>query len=446
MTTAVRHVYKPRGAALDLFDEQSDEVLLSGPAGTGKSRACLEKLLIMALLNPDMRGLIARKTLVSLGSTALVTWRKHVAREGIDAGDLWFYGGGPQEPAGYKFTNGSFVAIGGLDKPSKIMSSEYDVIYVQEATELEIDDWEALTTRLRNGQVSFQQIIADCNPGAPSHWLNKRSESGKTRMMLSQHEDNPVLFDEFGRITPGGAAYIAKLDALTGVRYLRLRKGLWAAAEGLVYENYNPAIHLVDWFEPPQDWSRWWAVDFGFKNPFVCQWWAEDHDGGLWLYREIYKTGGLVEDHARHMLRLVTDDSGQWTEPRPRAIICDHDAEDRATLERHLGMSTIAADKRVQMGVQLVESRLKINPGHRTGLHFMRDCTVERDQDLEDRKLPASTVEEITEYVWDTANGKPPKEVPKKENDHGMDAKRYLVAARDAGPTSFKVRFLGARR
>jgi hypothetical protein len=42
--------------------------------------------------------------------------------------------------------------IGGMDKPTKIMSSEYDFIYVQEAIELTETDWENLTTRLRNGR------------------------------------------------------------------------------------------------------------------------------------------------------------------------------------------------------------------------------------------------------------------------------------------------------
>ena len=29
-------------------------------------------------------------------------------------------------------------------------------------------------------------------------------------------------------------------------------------------------------------------VDFGYTNPFTCQWWAMDHDGRLYLYREIF--------------------------------------------------------------------------------------------------------------------------------------------------------------
>ena len=48
---------------------------------------------------------------------------------------------------------------GGLDKVSKIMSAEYDVIYVQEATELLEDEWEHLTTRLRRAAMPYQQII-----------------------------------------------------------------------------------------------------------------------------------------------------------------------------------------------------------------------------------------------------------------------------------------------
>ncbi|MGH2684170.1 MAG: phage terminase large subunit, partial [Actinomycetota bacterium] len=162
----VIHSYRPRGAALDLFRCRDPEVLLSGPAGTGKSRACLEKLDQLALRNPVMKGLIVRKTLASLGATALDTYRKHVAAEALEAGLVRYYGGSRQEPAQYVYGNGSAIHIGGMDKATKIMSSEYDAIYVQEAIELTEDDWEALTTRLRNGMISFQQLLADTNPSA----------------------------------------------------------------------------------------------------------------------------------------------------------------------------------------------------------------------------------------------------------------------------------------
>lgn len=42
MITPANRPYEPFGAAKDVWTDRSDEVLLSGPAGTGKSRACLE--------------------------------------------------------------------------------------------------------------------------------------------------------------------------------------------------------------------------------------------------------------------------------------------------------------------------------------------------------------------------------------------------------------------
>ena len=373
--TITQHDYRPRGTAAQLFNCRAPEVLLSGPAGTGKSRACLEKLHIMCLRNPGMTGLIVRKTLTSLGSTALKTYREIVAREAFELGIVEFYGGSPEKPPQYRYDNGSSIVIGGMDKPSKIMSSEYDVIYVQEAIELTIDDWEALTTRLRNWRISFQQVIADTNPSVPTHWLKDRCNRGETVMLESRHEDNPQLYDSAGEVTSQGAEYLSKLDRLTGVRYLRLRRGLWVAAEGIIYESFDPAIHILDRFEIPWEWPRWWAVDFGYIHPFVLQRWAEDGDGRLYLYAEQFCTKRLVEDHARDVLTQVRPD-GKWVEPKPQAIICDHNAEDRATLERYLRLSTKPAHKTVSDGIQAVHARLRPAGDGRPRLFRAARCGV----------------------------------------------------------------------
>src|SRR3546814_15562426 len=108
---------------------------------------------------------------------------------------------------------------------------------------------------------------------------------------------------------------------------------LFRSAEGIIWPEFDPAVHLVDRFDIPDDWTRYWTVDFGYIHPFVAQWWAVDPDGVLYLYRELVHTKRLVEDHARQMLEQVITD-GTWTEPKPRAIITDHAAEDRATLDR----------------------------------------------------------------------------------------------------------------
>jgi phage terminase large subunit len=436
-TPLLEHRFSPRGTLAELFDARDPEVLVAGPAGTGKSRACLEKLHIMMLLTPGARGLIARKAATTLSSTALQTFRRFVARESMACGDMVYYGGSAQEPASYQYKNGSVIVIGGLDKSSKIMSTEYDVIYVQEATELSEDDWETLTTRLRNWVISFQQIMGDCNPQHPEHWLKLRCDKGATRMLESRHEDNPMLFMADGKITENGAKYIAKLDNLTGVRYQRLRRGRWVAAEGVIYEDFRP-YHLIDrkdipvgsrqLLDPggiPMSWTRYWAVDFGFTNPFVCQFWAQDPDGRLFLYREIYHTRRTVDQHAANIRQIVQNERGSWIEPKPRAIVCDTDAEGRATLEKEIGRSTEPAHKSVLEGIEAVQRRMRLGDDGRPRFFILRDALVEVDPDLVDAKRPTCTREEIPAYVW---SDKKTKEQPIKEDDHGCDAMRYMVA------------------
>lgn len=433
---AERRPYQPFGTAEEFLYRREPEVVLAGPAGTGKSRACLEKLHLCATKYPGMRGLIVRKTRESLSETALVTFEDKV----IPAGHSCLAGPSRRNRQVYRYPNKSSIVVGGMDKPSKVMSSEYDIIFVQEAIELSEHEWETLTTRLRNGVMPYQQIVADTNPDTPLHWLRLRANSGRTVMLDSRHEDNPILWDRFARSwTPAGATYIDKLDNLTGPRKARLRDGKWVQAEGLVYDGWDRSIHLVYRFPIPLDWPRFWVVDFGYTNPFVWQAWAQDPDGRLYRYREIYLTHRLVEDHAKAILSAVQDQSGRWTEPKPQAIICDHDAEDRATLERHLKMTTQPAKKDVSPGIQSVASRLKVAGDGKPRLFLLRDSLEERDEALVEAKLPTCTEEEVDSYVWDTGGGRKKGEQPLKKNDHGMDGMRYMAMHFEGRPGPIQI-------
>lgn len=435
MQQTIARRYAARGAALEVFSRRDAEVLICGPAGTGKSRACLEKVHAMCLKNPGMRALVVRKTHRSLSATGLVTFREHVLSEALSAGLVHWYGGSGEKPAAYMYNNGSTVVVGGMDQAMKIMSSEYDLAYVQEATELTKDDWEAITTRLRNGRVSFQQLLADCNPQQPSHWLKRRCDEGRTVMLYAQHEDNPILVHPDGTLTVKGADYLGKLDALSGVRRVRLRHGRWAAAEGIIFESWNPSVHLSDRKVLPPEWDRVWGIDFGYTNPFVWQQWAIDHDGRLWLEKEIYRSKRIVADHAKQIMSVVTLRDGKtWRYPRPKAIICDHDAEDRATLERELGLGTVAATKTVSDGIQAMQTRLAVQPDDLPRLFVCRDSLVDRDEELRDAGRPLGFAEEIEGYIWKPEPDgtlRPVPDEPVKKDDHSMDTARYVVAEMD---------------
>ena len=435
------HTVELRGAALELANSRASEILISGAAGTGKSRGVLEKINLVCLLTRGVKCLILRRTARSLATSALRTWERDVVREAMRDGSVWFYGGSAREPAQYRYSNGSAVVIGGLDDPMKVMSTEYDIAFIQECTEVSEDDWESVSIRLRNGAISFQQIIGDCNPGHPTHWLLERAATGKLLHLVSQHEDNPRYFTIDGTPTAEGVDYIARLDSLTGVRYLRLRKNQWAAAEGVIFESFDAAIHVIDRFDIPDDWERVWGIDFGHTNPFVWQDWAIDEDGRAYLVREIYMSGRIVEDHARQILDLCTDGNGEWIVPRPSAIVCDHDAEDRATFERHIGMGTVPADKAVLPGIDAMEARLRVAGDGRPRMFFFKDALIERDPLMVEQKKPTRTVEEIPAYIWapepPSADRKDQK--PLKRNDHGCDTARYISVEIDLhGPTTVR--------
>jgi hypothetical protein len=129
---------------------------------------------------------------------------------------------------------------------------------------------------------------------------------------------------------------------------------------------------------------------------------------------------------------------------KPYALVVDHDAEDRATLERHLERPTRAANKNVSEGIQAMQARFRMDGRNRPRILFFRNAVVRRDPSLVDAKKPASTIEELPGYVW--RDRKPGQlairaDEPLKENDHGMDAARYVVAQVDLQPRS-RVRFV----
>ena len=410
--TPAEAYYAPQGGARALWFAKDRELLIEGPAGTGKSRAALEKLHRAASKYPRMRGLIIRKTRASCSESVLVTWEQKV----LPAGSPLATGADRAHRQRYDYPNGSTIVVGGMDLASRIMSTEYDLIYVAEATELSEAEAEQLTTRLRNGQMPYQQILFDCNPAAPSHWLNQRCLAGTTRRILSRHEDNPTVT----------AGYLATLQALTGARRARLYEGRWAAQEGLVYA-FDPAVHLVtdDALAAVTFRTTFATVDWGFTNPGVCQVWGQDADGRLTERAEVYETGHTVE-------WWIAEARSLRAQYAISLFVCDGAEPGHIAAFNAAGLPARAAFKDIRLGVQAVQERLRVVADGRPRLQLRADALVRRDPVLAEAKKPTSTREEFDSYHWPAgADGKNLKEAPVDEDNHGMDALRYAVAYAD---------------
>jgi phage terminase large subunit len=402
------------------------EWIISGPADTGKTFGETWRLDSMARETPKGLFAIVRKVRADFNSTIRKRWEATIALRG----GVRKVGG--DSPSKYVYANGAEVLVIGFDRDSSVLSGEFDGIYVNQAEELGVGDWELLASRVtgRGAVTKTPMCFGDCNPGAPGHWILERSKGSGVknpplRLLMSTHKDNPDIYDDAGNLTESGASRLAPLESLTGIRKERYFFGNWKAAEGTVYD-FDRSLHVIEKDTLPEMVRHVVSIDFGFTNPFVAQLWGLDNDGRMYLVSEIYRTQTIVEDHAKAIKAMV---AGRNVE----AYIADHDAEDRATLTRH-GISTRAATKAVSPGIQAVRDRMDLAADKKPRLFVVSGALLERDEELAKTKRPISTEGEFESYVWPKgADGKALKEVPVKSDDHGMDAMRYAVAYLDSG-------------
>lgn len=243
------------------------------------------------------------------------------------------------------------------------------------------------------------RIIVDSNPGGPQHWLKTdyidkadRSE-GRIKAFHWKIDDNPFLSRE----------YVENLKATTpsGVFWNRKIDGLWATAEGVVYQDISEANYID---ELPDMASYFVGVDWGYE-----------HKGCLLIF------GETAADRSKYVLIkeiTSTHKSIDWWQSKARWVLdkygygipfyCDSARPDNVQKFRDAGCWCPPIDKSIESGIECVAERKKA----RTLLIYRPG--IDRYE------------KEQAEYVWDEKKG-----VPIKENDDVMDAERYAIFNHD---------------
>lgn len=248
-----------------------------------------------------------------------------------------------------------------------------------------------------------------CNPGNPNHWFKKE--------WIDQREDHNALYLHFEMANNPSLSQKTLeryLTMYTGVFYDRYVRGLWVAAEGLVYpsfsveENTTGKTPWIDGNGTTRPGTRYYiSIDYGIVNPFSAGLWAV-YMGVAYRWREYYYVG---REHERGRRR---DDEGHYAEIEKLAgalpielIVIDPSASSFVeTVYRHGKYSVINAVNDVVPGIATVMQllnggRVKINTG-------CKDC-----------------IAEFQTYSWDKDDNGTVEEVL-KENDHAMDETRYF--------------------
>jgi len=430
-----------RGANLEVQQATDAEIVVSGPAGTGKSVGLLHLLHRTAEEFPKSRQLILRKTRASLTQSGLDSFEDDVLPS---AHPVLFNANGSRilkrNRSSYDYPNGATIVVGGMDEAERLFSSKYDRIYWQEVTEGQEEEWVSLRRALRNFAGPPQQLVSDCNPKSPLHWVAQRAKAGHMRMMETTHRDNPAYWDEASQEwTEKGRAYMDNLAGMTGVLRDRLYLGLWVATEGAIYTMFRrsgPAPNVVPRFRPPDSWRVVLSIDFGFTHPFAAGVWVLDGDGRMTLEHEIHMSGRTLDEHAPTIKAML----------RGRAYDGVADSASPESIERLRGLGircepTPKGPDSVRAGIRQVIARMADPGDGKARLAIMEGSLWERDEVRAARHLPLCLADEIELYRW-----RPNAEEPVKETDDACDQMRYAVQFADGashGPAAASTPHVG---
>ena len=453
----VHHDYKLYGGMADfhrdVFTGQlSEETLLEGPSRTGKSLGIGLTLSALCEKYPGISVLLVRKTLKSMRDTVLTTLEDEVLPPKHPA--LKSFNRYSQQPR-YEYPNGSKMVCTGCAGPEdvqRIKSSQWNVIWVNEATEITLNDWEIMLTRMSaRGLPTGNFAVVDCNPDAPQHWLNQRASKGVMRRIKTTLDDNPYLVDPAtGKYTEAGTRYLRFIDQLTGVNYQRYRKGLWVAAEGAIWPNYDPARHLVTGRLHRDPDTKMWLLDItNFDSSEVRRveltWFAAGVDWG-WQNPGAMVVAGIDKDRNAYIVQqhyMTQKDINWWAGEAEKArkrygikrFACDPSRpDDLAIFNKRMGGAgglwigkeskiAIGARNDITAGLSVVRERWD-----KDKLFILRDSLVKKDAARAEASKPTCLEDEIPSYAYRLpVEGQMVKEEPAKDSEaHAADALRYL--------------------
>ena len=245
--------------------------------------------------------------------------------------------------------------------------------------------------------VRGSRLWFNCNPEGPEHWFYKEwIEKAESRGALRLHftmEDNPGLPPEIRQ----------RYERLyTGVFYRRFVLGEWAAAQGLVYDFFDPDKDAAE--VPDGPFSAWRvSVDYGTVNPLSMGLWGEKN--GVWyrveeVYYDSRREGRQKTDaeYAEMLEQLVAGRDIQ-------RVIVDPSAASFTETLRRKGWQVMKADNDVADGIRVTADLLR-----QRRIVLCRPC---RD-----------CLREMALYCWDERSG---RDAPRKEHDHAMDEMRYFA-------------------
>lgn len=306
---------EPNEKQLRFLKDTHRHTAYGGARGGGKSWAIRYKAILLGLRYDGIRVLIVRKTyseLINNHISPLLCVLHGIARYNKTEKCFTF----PHRKAG----NPSTIKFGYCASDSDLdqyQGAEYDVIFLDEATQLR-EEWITKINAAVRGTNDFpKRTYYTCNPGGVSHGYIKRlfiDREYKDGEDPDNYSFTQALVTDNTALMAMQPEYKKDLEILPEKLKQAWLYGNWDIFDGMFFEDFvvQPSkqhceesgitpeeakeqgrwCHVIEPFDLNSGERRSWRIlrsyDFGYAKPFSCAWWAIDYDGTLYRIMELY--------------------------------------------------------------------------------------------------------------------------------------------------------------
>ena len=295
-----------------------------------------------------------------------------------------------------------FYVFGGKDEASQ------DLVQGLTAAGLFLDEVTLMPESFVNQaiarcSVDGAKLWFNCNPDGPYHWfkvefVDQLDDKNLIRIHFTM-DDNPSLTEETKE---------RYRRMFSGIFFKRYILGLWVIAEGIIYDMFMPARHVVKTIE--RQYSKYYiSIDYGTYNPFAMGLYGYCPKDKKWYKVDEYYYDGRLES------RQKTDEEYY---------------EDLLKFVGLLPIKTLIIDPSAASFITLVNKRgkFKVRKANNSVLDGIRNVAtaLEKDMILHNDRCE-HTIKEFASYIWDSKSIKLGDDKPLKLNDHCMDEERYFI-------------------
>ena len=285
----------------------------------------------------------------------------------------------------------SLIILRGWESIETLRGQKFDFIVVDEIASM------------RNWATNWQEVIRPTltdtrgealfisTPKGFNHFYDLYNMQSKDDDYKSFHfttYDNPhIPFDEIEK---------AKKE-ITDDRFAQEYMADFRKVEGLVYKGFDRDRHLYT-NEAVMESDRLVGIDWGWTNPSAIYLVQKDRDRNYWISQEFYKTQKSTSEIIEYTRSL-----------RPNKVYPDPAEPDRLEEARRAGLNVREVSKDIEAGIACMQDLFKENR-----IHIHTSCL--------------HLIEELETYSYpDKKPDKNSPELPIDENNHALDAIRYVL-------------------